>query len=110
VVADFDAEIADLVSAARTLGDLLRVYGEESWADWVVHDGQRIAEGDRYGIDHLLGAFGGMGSLNDLVIHPMNGHPIAAADVDSVNKQLGGLRTRVYLAANRVRRGLGRPG
>ena len=48
------------------------------------------------GVDYLLRAFGGMGSLNDLLIHEANGHSIAAVDVGPVNDRLDELRTRVY--------------
>ncbi len=43
--------------------------------------------------------FGGMGSLSDLVIHPVNGHAVAEDQIARVNETLDGLRERVYLAS-----------
>lgn len=41
-------------------------------------------------------AFGGMGSLNDLVIDPINRHAIAPDDVAAVNNELDALRSRIW--------------
>ena len=69
-----------LIGAATELTEFLRSFGEDGWADWVDRDVARIRAGDRYGIDHLLTAFGGMGSLSDLLIHPVNGYDVQMAD------------------------------
>jgi hypothetical protein len=45
----------------------LRDRGHTLWADWVRVDRARIADHDAYGLEHLLAAFGGMGSINDLM-------------------------------------------
>lgn len=45
---------------------LLGQDGEEHWAAWLSSDAGRIRAGDAYGLDHLLSAYGGMGSINDL--------------------------------------------
>jgi hypothetical protein len=103
MVSDFEAAHAELLTAADALGKLLQGYGEQHWADWVIRDRQRIQEGDAFGIDHLLAAYGGMGSLNDVVIHPSNGHHIAEQDVRAVNEHLSQLRSRTYTAAMRLR-------
>lgn len=102
---DFEAVRAELLAAADALGELLQRYGEQHWADWVIRDRQRIQDGDASGIDHLLAAYGGMGSLNDVVIDPLNGHHIAAQDVRTVNKHLSQLRSRTYTAATRLKTG-----
>ena len=83
---------------------------EGHWADRITDAIRRINDGDLSGVDYLLRAFGGMGSLNDLLIHEANGHSIAAVDVGPVNDRLDELRTRVYSAASRIRRSSDRPG
>lgn len=45
---------------------LLRKHGIAHWADWLKKDAHFLRNLDFYGIEHLLSAFGGMGSLNDL--------------------------------------------
>jgi hypothetical protein len=54
------------------------------WAERLAGDLRTIRAGDAYGLDHLLQAFGGMGSINDLVIHPVNGHRVDESDFRGV--------------------------
>ena len=95
---------ADLLLTLDTLATLLRRYKVAHWADWISGDAQRIRFGDSTGIEHLLSAYGGMGSLNDLVICVENGHPIADEDVSAVNEAFLSLKTRAYELAQQVRR------
>jgi hypothetical protein len=99
-VVDRDVESApdDLLAVLDSLSDLLARYDEHQWARWIKTDRQCIA-GDVSGIDHLLRAYGGMGSLNDLVIMPINGHKVDPGDVDAVNARLSHLRSQAYAAA-----------
>ena len=110
VTADFDWDRVDLGAAGGDLAELPRRYGEGHWADRITDAIRRINDGDLSGVDYLLRAFGGMGSLNDLLIHEANGHSIAAVEVGPVNDRLDELRTRVYSAASRIRRSSDRPG
>ena len=103
------AALADqLIGAATELAEFLRSFGEDGWADWVDRDVARIRAGDRYGVDHLLTAFGGMGSLSDLLIHPVNGYDVQMADVPSANNQLTDLRARTAEPARAIQRKLDR--
>ena len=56
------AETLDRVGAA------LDSCGEQHWAGWLRGDAARLRGGDLSGITHFLGAFGGMGSLNDISV------------------------------------------
>ena len=103
------AALADqLIGAATELAEFLRLFGEDGWADWVGRDVARIRAGDRYGVDHLLTAFGGMGSLSDLLIHPVNGYDVQMADVPSANNQLTDLRARTADTARAIQHRLDR--
>lgn len=103
VVSDFEAAHAELLAATGALGELLRRYGEMHWAEWVIRDRQRIQDGEAYGAEHLLSAYGGMGSLNDVVIDPRNGHRIAEEDISAANERLRQLSSRTYTAAMRLK-------
>jgi hypothetical protein len=94
----------ELVEALDQLVALLRRYEIKHWADWFARDRQLIASGDAYGATHILSAYGGMGSINDLMILPENGHPIARADVKDVNESLMQLSGRVSALARRIQR------
>lgn len=69
---------------------------ERHWASWLEKDAQYIRADDSYGIKHFLSAFGGMGSINDLIIHPMNGHHIKDSEIESINNQLQTLLSESY--------------
>lgn len=100
--------LEQLIDAATDLAELLRGYGERRWADWIEQDAERISTGDRDALEHLLSAFGAMGSLSDLLIHPVNGHAVKPADVVSVNERLDDLRARTAGGARAIQRKLDR--
>lgn len=105
---DFYHHHAALLSSADDAAALLRRHGADHWARWVEADVDRIRHGNPVGVDHLLTAFGGMGSLNDVNIHPANGHDVAEADVDQVNRRLASLLQQVSHHARAVKRELDR--
>jgi hypothetical protein len=59
-----------LLGVRDELGGLLRRHGQDYFADWVDGDRAKIADGDADGARHFLQAFGGIGSLNDVVFQP----------------------------------------
>lgn len=99
-----DLEIAaDLLSKLdRSVAFLERV-GEDKWAAWLRADMTRLKAGDAYGLEHLLSAFGGMGSLNDLVIAPGNGHPVTAEEAGALTAEWRVLASETYRAASSLR-------
>jgi hypothetical protein len=44
----------------------LRAHDQEHWAQRMELARSEIAAGDPHGVDRILGAYGGMGSINDL--------------------------------------------
>lgn len=63
-----------------------------------------VGRGDIEGIEHLLSAFGGMGSINDLIIHPANGHALSLRDGEHANAALQDLLSRAYELASEISR------
>jgi len=90
------AELSEVLAALETL---LRDHGVHHWAEWVARDRGRLAAGDASVTDHLLSAYGGAGSLNDLWICPENGHRIAPDAVEAVNARLARLRAEAFRLA-----------
>lgn len=90
----------------ESLANLLRTHGVTHWASWVETDLALVKKGDAYGLTHLLQAFGGMGSLNDLVICPENGHHISQSQVKAVNDRLSALTSSAHTLATSILRGL----
>jgi hypothetical protein len=67
----------ELASAADSIGKLAALLREHArgswelrWADRLEEDARLIRRGDRRSLEHFLGSFGGMGSLNDIVLQP----------------------------------------
>lgn len=103
----------DLIAALDEAVTLLRAYGVEGWAAWLEDDRRRIAEGDHDGLDHLLSAFGGMGSLNDVELHWWRDDrhdEVVRDDVLRDDDRLNELRTRIYTDAVALRSLIGGPG
>jgi hypothetical protein len=83
---------------------LLRHHGEQHWASWLRGDAGLIRAGDGFGLEHLLSAFGGMGSFNDLILHAVNGHRIRDEETQRVNERLDQLRSEICTFADELRR------
>ena len=88
--------IDELVSALDEIVALLRDSNEAHWAAWLEKDRRLIANGDFYGVEHLLQAFGGMGSIND----------IGLADADK-NTRVHSLGNVIYDRAIALKRARG---
>jgi len=93
-----------LIRILDELVALLRRHGEAHWASWLESDLCRIRAGDFSGVTHFLSAYGGMGSFNDLMIHPSNGHCVDDGEVHRVNASLSDLRSRAWSFANDISR------
>ncbi|MDN4474209.1 DUF6966 domain-containing protein [Demequina zhanjiangensis] len=63
-----DGEVDRLLATLESMVVLLRSSDEPFWADWIEHARNEIQRRDAHGLDRLLGAYGGMGSLNDLYL------------------------------------------
>jgi hypothetical protein len=98
--------VQNLELQLEALTALLKRYGVNHWAKWLAGDLVRIKSGDAGGIDHLLSAYGGMGSFNDVYICPENGHVIVADEIKSVNDNFAELKSEVYALAFAIKREL----
>lgn len=59
-------EQAQLCALLATLVEVLDDEGDAHWASWMRTSREMISDADPAGVDHFLGAFGGMGSFNDV--------------------------------------------
>lgn len=83
---------------------LLRQRNRTHWADWVAEAVRRLEGRDASGLDHLLAAYGGMGSLNDIFFDPRNGDHLTEAELERQNAELDRLRSRAYELAVALQR------
>jgi hypothetical protein len=104
----------DLEALATKLEDaaaFLRGHMVDNWADWLSKDAALIRSRDFYGVEHLLSAFGGMGSLNDIGLEqpsPINPNVfIASADdfrIQSLLTEIHALATKLSREEHRATR------
>ena len=95
---------SELCTDLEQLVTLLQGCGEQHWSSWLARDRTAIQGSDFSGVEHFLSAFGGMGSINDLVLHPSNGHRVRPSETDEINARLRRLLARSYELASRIRR------
>jgi hypothetical protein len=100
---DFDEHLAELESSLDQVVALLREHGEQLWLSWAERCRRELDANDSAAFGHILGAFGGMGSCNDLLILECNGHLIQPEQDAVVNDRLGHLRTAIRTSATTLR-------
>ena len=89
-------DVQALLDAMRALETHLQDKSD-FWSANIQRAADEVARSDAHGLQRFLGCFGGMGSLNDLVLHK-NGVPL-----DRENDQLERLRERAWTLAERLR-------
>ncbi|MDF1838055.1 MAG: hypothetical protein P1V35_09320 [Planctomycetota bacterium] len=60
----------ELLSILEELRVGLSATGQDHWSQWISESARRLKASDFSGIEHLLRAYGGMGSINDLMLSP----------------------------------------
>lgn len=89
-------EVQSLLNAMRALEAFL-IDHDDFWAANVRRAADEIAKSDAHGLQRFLGLFGGMGSLNDLVLYH-DGVPLAGENV-----QLASLTRKAWRLAEDLR-------
>lgn len=101
---EFGVRLKALRSAVSKVVDLLHEFGDDHWSTSSADVEQRWERHDPDAFDRTSMAFGGMGSFNDVVIHPMNGHAVRSDRIVAVNEQLDELRSVIGREARELRR------
>ena len=85
---------------------LLEASGEKHWANWMLEAKDCLKYSDDYGIEHILAAYGGMGSFTDLVLYQKveDGQMKMTVFNRIRNNRLSKLRSRAWEIANAIRR------
>jgi|SRR3954452_822900 hypothetical protein len=96
-----------LLLTLRDIESILERVGEEHWRRWIAARKNDINAWYEDGVSDLLSGYGGMGSFNDLVLHPMNGHRLSDSETASINEGLSTLRSTAYRQAMELRRCFG---
>ena len=87
-----------LVDILSELVALLEADGNSHWSKWMSSAKERISKGDSWGIQKLLGAYGGMGSFNDLIVGQSmnNGKFEWKPNAEIQNDRLDALRSEAF--------------
>lgn len=99
-----DASVAKLIADVDALVACLDSVGERGWSQHFRRARVDLANGDSYGLERILAAYGGMGSFNDLVICPHSGHTFDSDQISAVNEKIHALGGRIRSQATELRR------
>ena len=96
----------ELAETLSSLVVVLEADGNEHWSQWITDAFARISGDDYSGIEKLLGAYGGMGSINDLVLGQSyaNGEFSWKPGHAALNERFSTLSSRAWELANDIRR------
>jgi hypothetical protein len=97
-MSETEPTVAKLAAALTELANFLRDRGEH-WADSIEKIAADVGAGDAHGARRFLQLHGGIGSLTDLVFHPMNHNAAEDEDVDQLNEQFRELDSRAHRLA-----------
>jgi hypothetical protein len=92
--------IRDLETAVEEALAILRRHGVVDWTSKLEQVLALLSRRDARGLERLLAMFGGMGSLNDVVVSRLNGHNISELEEGSVNRTLRTRLSRAYSLAH----------
>lgn len=59
-------DVSLLADMCEEAAGIFRKHSIENWAKWLEKDAGLLRNSDFYGVEHLMSAFGGMGSLSDI--------------------------------------------
>ena len=96
----------ELINVLQSLIVLLQSDNATHWAKWMSVSKSRLEASDFSGITHLLGAYGGMGSFNDLILGQdmQRGKIIWKENQMKMNEELEHLRTEAWELASNIKK------
>ncbi|MBN3494743.1 DUF6966 domain-containing protein [Vibrio neptunius] len=83
----------ELIDVLDRLIQMLDGDGQEHWCDWMSQARNWLLESDFYGVEKVLLAYGGMGSLNDVYL----------SQITRQNEVFSELRTRAWELATDIK-------
>jgi hypothetical protein len=101
---DMGPKTQELVSVLEELISLLDGAGEQGWSIWMQQARRWILQENFSGIDKVIQAYGGMGSLNDLVLGGKNvdGRIIWDQDDRLLNERFQIIKSKAWELASEI--------
>lgn len=108
---EMGTETEELISVLDQLALLLESDGEAHWSMWVRKIRIRLLDADEFAVEHLRAAYGGMGSLNDLVLgqSQVDGVFCWKPGYIELNEKFSDLRAKAAKLADSLRRSITAP-
>lgn len=97
-------EIVSLIAMLNEASFILRRHSENNWASWLEKDARLIERSDFYGIEHLLSAYGGMGSINDIGLGEPDPENVGFLRTHPDDSRLQDLIREIYSLAKKLSR------
>jgi hypothetical protein len=101
------ASLPELCRTLEQLIVLLDSLGAVHWRNWMQKGHDQLSNGDQRGLDYVLSAYGGMGSLNDFVVsavETIDGSQVVNLELKKQGDELEHLITTVWSQAHELRR------
>ena len=96
----------ELVEVLAKLALLLQGDGEQHWRAWLLRAKARLENLDYSGVEYLLKAYGGMGSLSDFIAAQSltDGQFTWKPGYVELNNEIDGLRSKAWELATEIKR------
>jgi hypothetical protein len=96
----------ELLSLVSEMYELLRSDMDDHWSRSFAKAGQELMNGDLHGIERILGMYGGMGSLNDVILgqQVIDGKHSYTENAPQLNERFMKLKSEIYALANWIKR------
>jgi hypothetical protein len=100
------AKTQELIDVLESLAVLLEEDGETHWKASMVNACDLLMASDYAGIEHLLRAYGGMGSFNALTLGQTSENGVFRwkSGYEKMNKRLDALRNKAWELADWIKR------
>ena len=94
----------ELVSVLEELIGLLDGAGQQGWSAWMRQAKRWILQEDFSGVEKVIQAYGGMGSLNDLVLggEGVDGRIVFDKEVRRLNERFQALISKAWKLASEI--------
>lgn len=104
-----DTTTEELIETLDELAQILESDDAHHWGSWMRSAATRLKNGDFSGVDQLLRAYGGMGSLNDLILGQTTHDGAFAWKLGhlDLNERFDSLRSKACQLAQHIRRSHG---
>lgn len=88
------------------LASVLEGAGNAHWSGWIRNSRARLLNSDYSGIEYLLSAYGGMGSLNDVVLGQSYKDGVFAWNPEHIelNEKFSALSSKAWELADAIKR------